>query len=137
MILADVMEELVAAVKPVPGVRRVFGYPPKTLVPPAAYVSYPEQVDYDATYGGGMDRMPRVPVTAVAAQVTDRTARDLASAWSDPTNPDSIKARLEAYPYTACDFVHVEAVSFQIETIADVPYLAAVFVCAVAGDGSA
>jgi hypothetical protein len=134
MNLADVMDAISNRLDTIAGLR-CFAYPPPTLTPPAAVVSYPESVSFDATYARGMDRM-KLPVVVVVGRPTDRSTRDNLTVYCDGSGPKSVKAVLESGTYTAFDDVRVEDVEFDVVTIGGVDYMAALFSLDIAGQGS-
>lgn len=135
MRLNAVMNEIGVALTGMTGIR-VFDYPPPTITPPAGIVSYPDRIEYDATYGRGMDRIRELPVMLVVGKANDRSARDKVSAWADGSGATSIKALLEAHAWTSCDVVTVTACTFDVVTIASIDYIAALFSLDIAGGGS-
>lgn len=135
MNLNTVMDEIGQKLGAITGLR-VFDYPPPTVVPPAGIVSYPERIEYDQTYGRGMDRIRALPVIIVVGKATDRAARDTAAAWAAGSGAGSVKAVLEAASYSSCDVLVVTQCSFDVVTIAGVDYIAAMFELDIAGGGS-
>jgi len=134
MNLAAVMDAVAARLQTVSGLR-VFAYPPGSLTPPGAVVSYPETYVFDETYGRGMDRL-KLPVVVVVGKVSDRAARDQLGAFCDGSGASSVKAVLESGTYTAFHTVRVESIEFDVVTIAAVDYMAALFDLDIAGSGS-
>jgi hypothetical protein len=135
MDLNDVADEITARLDTIAGLR-CFGYPPASIVPPAAVVSYPEAVQFDETYGRGMDRIPSWPVVVVVGKATDRTARDRVYEYASATGASSVKAVLESGTYTAFDELRVVSCSFDVVTIASVDYISALFTLDLAGPGT-
>lgn len=134
MNLATVMTELGAALETISGLR-VFSFPPDTATAPAAIVGYPESLEFDGTYGRGMDRM-MVPVVLVVGKVSDRSSRDELGAYCDGSGSRSIKATLDGYgSYTEADTVTVTAVDFDTFTLNGTDHIAATFLVDVAGSG--
>ena len=115
---------------------RVFAYPPGTVSPPAAIVTYPGTLTYDATYGRGMDRIPDLGVVLLVGNVSDRASRDKITQWAKGSGAASIKAVVESGTYTAFDTVRVTEVTFDIISVAGVEHLAATFTLDVAGQGA-
>jgi len=134
MDLGLVMDEVAGRLATISGLR-VFAYPPPTLAPPAAIVSYPESLTFDATYGRGMDRM-RLPVVAVVGKPSDRSTRDHLAAYCNGSGPQSIKAALEVGLYTSFDTLRVESIDFDVVGIAGVDYMAAILTLDITGQGS-
>lgn len=134
MILSDVMDELATQLDTIAGLR-VFAYPPDSLVPPAAVVSYPNEYQFDNTYGRGSDVM-HLPVMVVVGKTTDRVTRNLLSVYVDGSGAKSVKAVLEAGTYTAFEVVHVASVAFDVVQIGGTDYLNAEFSLEITGSGS-
>jgi hypothetical protein len=134
MKLDKVMDEVASVLEQITGLR-VFAYPPPTLVPPAGYVSYPLSIDFDQAYQRGEDGFRDLPMVLLVAKVTDRTARDTVAAWAAGDGPKSVKARMEAHEWVTCDDLTVTSVEFDVERVAGVDYLAAMFKATVVGPG--
>jgi hypothetical protein len=129
-----VMDEVASVLAEITGLN-VFAYPPPKLVPPGGYVSYPQSIDMDETYGRGSDQFTDLPIVLVTSKVTDLTARDTVAAWAAGDGPKSVKAFMEAHSWTTCDDLTVTSCEFDVELIAGVPYLAAMFKATVVGSG--
>jgi hypothetical protein len=114
---------------------RCFGYPPDSITPPAAIVTYPEELLFDATYDRGADTIT-LPVIVAVGKVHDRATRNLVDAYCAGSGASSIKAVIEAGTYTAFDTVRVTRAEFDIVTIGSGDYLAAVFDLDIIGDGA-
>lgn len=134
MKLDAVMDEVATVLSQILGLR-VFAYPPPSLVPPAGYVSYPDSIDFDSAYARGVDEFVGLPIVLLAAKVTDRAARDTVSRWSAGDGVGSVKAVMEAWTWTTCDDLTVTSCEFDVERVAGVDYLAAMFKCTVIGPG--
>lgn len=102
---------------------------------PAGVVGLPDSIDYDATYGRGMDRIT-LPVAVLVSKVSDRTANKKLAAYADGSGASSVKAALEAGPNVAYDSLRVTRVEFDVITIAAVDYLGATFTLDIAGKGA-
>lgn len=137
MILSDVMDEIAASVRTVSGLEgRTVAYPPPTVTGFAGIVSYPERIDYDQTYGRGMDMIRDLPVLIVVGQATDRGARDRVAQYATGSGPLSIKAAVEADPHTSFDDIRVTSCEFDVVTIATVDYISVMFRMDIAGQGA-
>lgn len=134
MRLDAVMDEAAQVLSQISGLR-VTAYPPESLSAPAGYLSYPQSIDFDETYGRGEDRFTDLPMVLVADKVTVRSARDRVAAWAAGDGPQSVKRAMEAHTWTSCDDLTVTSCEFDVETIAGVPYLAAMFKATVVGPG--
>jgi hypothetical protein len=114
---------------------RCFGYPPDSITPPAAIVTYPEEIIFDSTYNRGADTVV-LPVIVAVGKVHDRATRNLVDAYLAGSGAASIKAVIQAGTYTAFDSVRVTRAEFDIVTIGSGDYLAAVFDLDIIGDGA-
>lgn len=114
---------------------RVFDYPPATVSPPAGYVSYPESIDFDATYGRGTDKIIGLPIVLVVGRPTERSSRDAVAPWAAGGGDLSVKAQFEAHRWTSCDDLTISSVRFDVEEIGAIPYLAAIFTADAIGPG--
>lgn len=135
MNLGAVMQEIADRIDTIAGLR-VYAYPPNSIVPPAALVSYPDTYSYDETYGRGMDRITDLPVIVAVGKVSDRASRDKITQYVDGSGSASIKAVVESGTYTEFDVVRVTGVVFDVVTIAAVDYLGATFTLDIAGQGA-
>lgn len=134
MNLHDVMGELGTQLDTIAGLRG-FGFPPDRLTPPAAVVSYPEDITYDVTYGRGKDRIT-LPVVVVVGRPTDRTAAKKLGEYASGSGATSIKQVVEAGSYTAFDAVRVMSAEFDVFTIGGTDYMGALFMLDIGGSGS-
>lgn len=134
MDLANVMDAVSNRLATIAGLR-CFAYPPPTITPPAAVVSYPDACEFDATYGRGMDRL-KLPVVLVVGKVSDRATRDALGAYCNGSGASSVKAVLESGTYSAFDSLRVESIDFDVVSIAGVDYMAGAFTLDIAGQGS-
>ena len=133
MNLGDVMDAVATQLDTITGLR-CFAYPPDSITPPAAIVSYPEEVLFDATYDRGADQLT-LPVIVAVGKVHDRGTRDLVESYAGGSGASSIKAVLEAGTYTAFDTVRVARAEFDVVRIGGTDYLAALFDLDIMGDG--
>lgn len=136
MIVADVMDQLGKALESVVSLRgRVLYYPPAKITPPAAIIAFPDSVDFDQTYGRGMDRIT-IPVIVVAGNVSVRAARDRIVAFCNGSGSKSVKTALDGGTYTACDTVTVNSAELDIFTMSGIDYISATFEVDVTGSGT-
>ncbi len=132
--LATVMDEVAALLEQVTGLR-VYPYPPPSINAPAGYVSYPRSIDYDQTYGRGTDQYTDLPIVLLAGKATDRSARDTVAGWCAGSGPDSIKQLLEEHKWVGCDDLTIATCEFDVELLAGIPYLQAMFKATIEGPG--
>jgi hypothetical protein len=106
MNLATVMEEIGARLRTITGppTLRVsdFGLV-GAITPPAAILSWPDELDYDMTYARGADRLT-FPLTLLVGKASLRASRDALGAYCDGSGAQSIKAKLEAGNGTYASF---------------------------------
>lgn len=133
MNIADVMDELGAALETIPDLR-VFPYWADRVTPPAAVVTWPE-VTYDLTFVRGGDRL-EIPLITLTGKVDARSARDLAAQYADGSGTHSVKVAVESYAATGWDSARVERVEFGVTSVAAVEYLSATFYVDIVGPGS-
>jgi hypothetical protein len=134
MNLRDVMDELAARLDTITGLR-VHAQPVGRVTPPAAVLSYPERIEFDATYRRGGDRMS-LPLVVVVGRPVDPSTREALGAYCDGTGARSVKAVLESGTYTTLHELTVTTVDFDAVSIAGVDLMAAMFTIDVIGTGS-
>lgn len=133
MILSDVMQQLADQLDTIEGLR-VHGFPPDSIHPPAAVVTYPGTYSYDSTYGRGSDTV-ELPIVVLVGKVSDRASRDRLSQYVNGSGPASIKAVAEAGTYSAFDSVRITGAEFDVITVAGVEHLAATLTAHIVGKG--
>ena len=135
MNLANVMDEVKTQLATISGLN-CFAYPPESIHPPAAIVSYPESYDFDNTYARGMDQVD-LPVFIVVGRTTDGlSTRDTLAKYCDGSGAESVKQVLEAGTYTAFDSMRVMSVEFDVIDIGGNNYWAAMFRVDIVGSGA-
>jgi len=126
--LNAVMDAIGARLVGVTGLR-VYDYATDAASPPAAIVSLPEVVEYDAVMGRGADRVV-IPVTVLVGKVSDRTARDQLAQYVSGTGSSSVKGAIEGTDASlggAAQTVRVTGARINVVTIQAVDYLGASF----------
>lgn len=134
MNIADVMDELGAALSTVDGLR-VHPYTADSPSPPAVMVLWPDPLDYDATFARGMDRMT-LPVLVLVGALDSRSTRNQLARYLDGSGAHSIKAAIESGTYTAFDTARVMNADISAWTVAATTYLGAKFSVDITGSGS-
>lgn len=129
-----VMNEIAARLATINGLQ-VFSYPASPVSPPAALLSYPASIDFDETYGRGMDRIRDLPLLIIEGRPTLIDTRDRIAAYTAGSGVRSVKAVLESGTYTTFDEIRVASAEFDVVSIAAVDYLAAIFALDIAGQG--
>jgi hypothetical protein len=138
MNVTDVSEELAAKLRQITNLR-VTAYHPDKVNVPAAFPDLPETVDYDQTYGRGLDAMT-VPIIVMVGRVNDRASHEALQAYMDGFGPRSIKANVDSAAgndYISCHDVCVQSCTPMIYTSNGINYLAAEFPTRVIGKGGA
>lgn len=133
--LALVMDELAERLRKIPDLTTVYARPPDSVTVPSAVVAYPDSLDFDATYGRGMDRMS-LPVVLVVGKPSTAAAREKLAKFCNATGPSSVKEVLESGVYSTFDDLRVTSVDFDVITVGTSDYLAAAFNLDIAGQGS-
>jgi hypothetical protein len=134
VILADVAEQISAQLDTIAGLRS-FAFAPDKVAPPAAMVTWPEDITFDQTYQRGCDRMT-LGVVVVVARPNDRSALDRLGVYCDGSGPSSVKAVLESGAYSAFDAVTVQSAEFDEFEIGGTIYPGALFRLDIIGDGA-
>lgn len=132
----DVMAEVARAILQVEGVRKTWGYPPDEIsVAPSAYVSYPQQGQYNQAYQRGESGMTDLAVVLVAGPPGERKTHDTLMGWVADSGPQSIVEHLEGWSWETCDDLTVNTWEIIPETVGGVVYLAVMFKATVVGPG--
>jgi hypothetical protein len=134
MRLNEVMDEAAAVLARISGLR-VFAYPAAEVTPPAGYVSYPQSINFDQAYQRGEDGFTDLPMVLLVGEPTEPRTRDTVAAWASGDGPQSVKRAMEEHSWRSCDDLTVTSCEFDVEMIAGVPYLAAMFKATVVGQG--
>lgn len=134
MIIADVMDELGAALDTITGLN-VYPFWADRIAPPAAVVAWPDPYNFDSTFQRGADTAV-FPVSILVGKVDARSARNELSRYADGSGSASVKAVLESAVYTAVDSVRVQSAEFGVTTVNGVDYLTAIFQVETIGSGS-
>lgn len=134
MNIANVMDQLGAAVDTIAGVR-VFPYWADKVTPPAAVVGWPEPLQYDSTFARGADRAT-FPITLIVGKVDVRSARNDLSRFLDGSGAASVKAAVDGHVTAAWQSVRVQSVEVAVITISSTDYLGAEFQVDVIGSGA-
>jgi hypothetical protein len=130
VILADVLSELLAAAATT-GVRIPPQLGDKPAGSPMAIVELPDTILFDK--GGRFDRYPDVRLVLMCGPPTAPTSWRALTPYADGTGPKSMKAALEAHPYTACSTVRVASAEPDVVSYSGVDQLAIVFHIDVTG----
>lgn len=133
MNVGTVMDGLAAALAAL-GDLRVLAYPPDSVTPPAAIVSYPDPFTFDVAMGRGADR-GTFPVHVVVGRVSDRAARDALTPYMAGAGARSVKQAIETDPTLggAADTARVVSVAGIDLEVGGVRYVAATFTIDVVG----
>lgn len=133
MIVEDVLAEIAARLDTITGLN-VFPFWAKKVPVPGVTVGLPEGIEFDQTYGRGLDKMS-VPIIVMVGMVSDRASAKELGAYMDGSGARSFKAKLNAGPWTACDEVIVRSVAPDTYSSGGVILLGAEFMTDVYGMG--
>jgi hypothetical protein len=135
MDLEQVAANLAAALGAIEGLN-VPEWGVQQIRPPAALITLPERVEYDAAYARGADHIPDWTVIVLVARPTDPEARRTIAGYAVGAGAKSVKAAIEAHTYTACDPPRVTSAEFDVLKYAGNDYLAAIFHLDISGKGA-
>jgi hypothetical protein len=133
MILEDVMEQLATRANTIEGLRG-FDIPLGPINPPTFFLELPEDINFDGTYGRGMDSLTLTGVLLIG-KAESRASAVAIRPYLNGSGDKSIKAVLEFGTYTAMDTVHVSRAELAVYTYAAVAYLGAEFTINITGSG--
>lgn len=128
------MDEIAEALSTIPGLH-AYAYEPDSVTPDAAFPQLPEDIEFDGTYGRGMDRIT-LAVTLVTSRPSDRVTRDRVAAYAKGSGDTSVKQAIETAPYSSLHVVQVTRASFGQATIGGTQYPAINFTLSIVGSGS-
>lgn len=111
---------------------RTYSYPAPGIVPPAAFVGWPDQINYDLGMARGGWTL-NIPLLVAVGRADLRSARDAVGAYLAGSGPSSVRAALSGGPYGAFDTALVTAARIEPVSVAGTEYLAAIFDVAVTG----
>lgn len=131
--MSAIMEEMGVALDSVEGLRG-FSYPANAVVPPAAMVGWPYDIDYALTMTPGAWSAV-FPVLVVVGKSDVRSARDAMSAHLAGSGPSSVMAALNGGLHTAYDAARMTKAHVEPVSIAGIEYLGAIIDVAVTGQG--
>jgi hypothetical protein len=110
--------------------------PAESLTPPALIVSYPKTVEYDETYGRGMDKVTDWEILAATGAVSEFSARKRLLQLAGG-GLAGVKAVLEAPGQQSFDEIRVSSASFDVFTMAGVDYVSCTWLLDIWGTGRA
>lgn len=111
---------------------RGFSYPANAVVPPAAMVGWPYDIDPELTMARGA-WSATFPVLVVVGKSDIRSARDVMSAHLADSGPASVMAALNSGLHTAYDAARMTKAHVEPVSIAGIEYLGAIIDVAVIG----
>lgn len=133
MKLSAVMDELAAVAGQAPGLH-TYGWPVDEATPPAAWPTYPQEMDPLAAFRQGTVRW-RAGLWVAVGKVWDRATRDQLSAYTADDGPESIVALFLAHDWQACSYAAPVRWTFDAVTIGAVEMMAALLELDIAGPG--
>jgi hypothetical protein len=126
--VSSVMDAIAARIVAAGVTTRAYAWPTGSIQPPCAIVGYPEELEFDATFGRGSDRAV-FPVWMVCGNVSDRSARDVLSGYI--TGGTGIKDALDGTLGGAVQTARVTDCQVEKLPIGAVEYIAAKFMIEV------
>ena len=114
---------------------RSYAWPVDSITPPAAVVLGPEQIEYDATYQRGKDRIP-LHVGIFEGRASDRSVWKRISAYASGSGAMSVKQVLESGTYTSFEGLSVVRSHPELYDKAGTNYLAWIFELDIIGKGT-
>lgn len=134
MIIENVMDEMGSALRTIGGLN-VQPYDEEKIRPPSALISLPTSIDFDKTYGRGMDNWNIIVTVLVGQSGGARTRREAIAPYANGSGRMSVKKALERHEYTSCDSVVVASAEFARIKFTEIVYLGIIFRVEVAGQG--
>lgn len=134
-----VMTEVDTRLRAVPGLRSTAIGADGPVTPPCAVQYLPDRIDFDLTYGRGMDKISDLIVVVFVGRGNLRSAVKAITPYVAGSGTKSIKAALDSAtaPYTGCaDFQVIYAEIDYAARLGGTDYLAALFHCNFAGSGA-
>jgi len=113
---------------------RVHPYEADEISVPAGLISLPTLINYQTTYGSGVNTMT-LDITVLVTKVDDRIRLEQIAPYADSEGPKAIAQVLETGTYSAFDSIQVLSSRFAIVNIAGDDYLACIFSVEVIGTG--
>ena len=135
MNLSDVADELATVLAGVTGLR-AFGYPAPSVVPPAAVVGWPDEIDPHATFARG-GWTAKFPVLIAVGKGDVRSSADAVYGYLNSSGAGSVLAAFTNGRGTSYDSAIVTSARVEPITIAGIEYLAALLDVEVMGQGGA
>jgi hypothetical protein len=137
MDLFAVMAEIAVACRTLPNMSgRVAEWDVGSVTGNSMLVTLPEEIEFDLTYGRGLDKFSDMIVMLLLPRGNVRAAYKTMGPYVKGDGASSVKKALEAYTYTTCDRAVVTRCGFdEVADRAGVSYLAAVFHLDVYGNG--
>lgn len=132
--LSSIRDGLKTRLETVTGLR-AYDTIPDDINIPAGIVGAPESIEFDTTYGRGVDRYT-IPIRVYASQASERAGQDKLDGYLAGSGATSIKAAIEGDP-TLGGAAHTtrvtQAKGYGVYEVAGVQYLGVEFLCEVIG----
>lgn len=115
----------------------VYPFNASDIVPPAAIVTLPGDIEYGTTYGNG-SYSAKTLIHVVVGRMDEGSSRDSIALYLDTTGPYSVYERVGSSAsnrYATCHDVTVASADIAPIDVAGVDYLDAVFEVAFVGKG--
>lgn len=139
MNLAAVAAEIDARLKTLPRLATTYlGQGVKSVTVPCSVVPLPD-INYQQAYVSSLTRVPDWEIAVLSGKIDDRLAFERLGEFASTSGPNSVVEALQSTdedrfdPYTACDFVVVKSVTFDLITWQEQDFQGALFTIDVAG----
>jgi len=132
--VVDIADELADKLEVISGLR-VYRFLPDQVSAPAAIVGYPQTIDFDTSYGRGVD-MITMPVYVLIDRTWDRSTAERFSGLTAGSGASSVKAALEAKPNLVYSTARVRQADFSVITVSGLFYWVATFLVDITGSGA-
>lgn len=132
------MTEIDTRLKTITGLRVAEFGMPASIKPPMAVQYVPDRLNFDATYGRGMDDLEDHIIAVVVGMTSRRTALQTLAPYMAGSGAKSIKAKIDTFggPYVSCSDVTVQWAEIDTPKIGGTDYLAALFHSKIIGPGA-
>lgn len=134
--LSEVAVEIAERLALIDGLN-AFHFQPGSISPPSAIVLNPNpgDLEYDRTYGRGLDRVT-LPLVVFVGRADVRTSQELVRLYLDGSGAKSIKTALEAGPYASLHTIRVTVGGVDGYSLGGVEHLVALLDLDISGNGS-
>lgn len=106
------------------------------VAPPQLVIGLPESIDYDTTYGRGVDSVRGLEIIAVVGKVNTPASFNKLSEYSAGSGAASVRQIVETHSGVSYETLSVDSVEFGSVSVGGIDYLTAVFSLTITGKGA-